>query len=108
MPIGWGVLGTGSLAKNYMGPAIGKARDTRLVAVCDIRLDVAQEFASRNGIERVYDSLDKMLSDPEIDVLLIATPNNQHAAQTLRAAEAGKHVLRKTHGADGARLRPYD
>ncbi len=93
MPIGWGILGTGSLAKNHMGPAIGKAVDTKLVAVCDVRLDVAQEFAGRNGVERAYDSLEKMLEDPEMEVLLIATPNNQHAEQTLRAAEAGKHVL---------------
>jgi predicted dehydrogenase len=76
-----------------MGPAISKARDTKLVAVCDVRLDAAQEFASRHGVERTYDSLEKMLEDPEMEVLLIATPNNQHAQQTLRAAKAGRHVL---------------
>lgn len=93
MPIGWGILGAGSLAKNHMGPAIGKSVDAKLVAVCDVTLDVAQKFASQHGVNRAYDSLDKMLEDPELEVLLIATPNYLHAQQTIRAAEAGKHVL---------------
>ena len=93
MPIGWGILGTGSLVKNHMGPAIGKAADARLVAVCDVNSEMAREFAGKHGVSRVYDTLDKMVEDPDIDVLLIATPNNLHARQTIQAAEAGKHVL---------------
>jgi predicted dehydrogenase len=93
MSLGWGILGLGSLAKNHMGPAIGRAARTKLVAVCDLTMGQAEEFASRYGAKRAYDSIDKLLKDPEIDVLLVATPNSLHARHTIQAAEAGKHVL---------------
>ncbi|MFC2007838.1 Gfo/Idh/MocA family protein [Chloroflexota bacterium] len=93
MPIGWGIIGTGNHANNVTAPALNKAANGKLVAVCDLNEERAKEFATKHGVERTYDSLDKMLEDPELDVLYIATPNKLHAPQTIQAAEAGKHVL---------------
>jgi len=93
MSIGWGIIGLGSLAKEQFGPALSSDPKSKLVAVCDVTMELAESFAASYGVERAYDSLEKMLKDPELDVLLIATPNNFHAEQTIQAAEAGKHVL---------------
>ena len=93
MAIGWGVIGTGNHVNRFMGPAIGKAANTKFVAVCSRSLERAQEFAAKHGVERAYDSLEKMLEDPEVDVVYVATPNNVHLRDTVQAAEAGKHVL---------------
>jgi len=93
MTIGWGIVGTGTHASNVTAPALTSVTNTELVAVCDINMELAKECAAKNGVERTYDSLEKMLEDPELDVVYIATPHNLHAQQTIQAAEAGKHVL---------------
>ena len=93
MSLGWGILGTGAIAERAIGPALSRAANTKLVAVCDCDMERAKSFAAKYRVERYYDSLEKMLGDPELNVLFIATPNSQHAQQTIQAAEAGKHVL---------------
>lgn len=93
MPIRWGIIGAGNYARNVTAPAITSAANTKLVAVCDINGKLAQELADKHGIERTYDSLEKLLNDPELDVVYIATPHSLHARQTMLAAEAGKHIL---------------
>ncbi|MBM4433193.1 MAG: Gfo/Idh/MocA family oxidoreductase [Chloroflexi bacterium] len=89
----WGIIGIGAHADRAMCPAISKSADTKLLAVCSRSLERARSFASKHGAERAYDSLKRMLEDPELDVLYIATPNSLHAEHTIQAAEAGKHVL---------------
>jgi len=93
MTIGWGIIGTGAHANRFMGPAIGKVANVKFVAACDISMELAKEFAAKHSVERVYDSFEKMLEDPELDVVYVATPNNLHAQHTIQASEAGKHVL---------------
>jgi 1,5-anhydro-D-fructose reductase (1,5-anhydro-D-mannitol-forming) len=92
MTIGWAMIGTGRIHK-WMVPAIKEAEDTELVAVLSRDKARAAAFAKEHGIERSYDSLDELLRDPEIDVVYVASPNGLHALQTIKAAEAGKHVL---------------
>jgi len=92
MTIGWGIIGTGNHANRFMGPAISKASNAKFVAACDIDIELAKEFADKHGVARAYDSFEKMLEDPEVDVVYVATPNNLHARHTTQAAEAGKHV----------------
>lgn len=89
----WGIIGAGEIAGRAMGPALNQAAGTRLAAVYSRSLDRARSFAGRFNAEKAYDSLEKMLRDPELDAVYIATPNSLHAAQTVQAAEAGKHVL---------------
>ncbi|MFC1978199.1 Gfo/Idh/MocA family protein [Chloroflexota bacterium] len=93
MTIGWGIIGIGIHANSYMAPAISKAANTKLAAICHRSLERAEEFATRHGIERAYESFEEMIDDPKVDVVYVATPNNLHAQHTIQAAEAGKHVL---------------
>jgi len=93
MTIGWGIIGIGAHAERALAPALNRAANTKLVAVCSRSMERAQNFAAKHKAERAYDSLEKMLEDPDLDVLYVATPNGLHAQQTIQAAEAGKHVL---------------
>jgi predicted dehydrogenase len=76
-----------------MSVALNAAADTKLVSVHSRNADNAQAYAAKYKAERGYHDLDAMLADPELDSVYIATPNSVHAAQAIRAAEAGKNVL---------------
>ncbi len=93
MVIGFGIIGIGSHANHFMAPAIGKAANTKLVAACSRSIERARDFAAKHGVERAYESFEKMLEDPAVDAVYVATPNSLHAQHTIQAAEAGKHVL---------------
>ncbi|MBI2832747.1 MAG: Gfo/Idh/MocA family oxidoreductase [Chloroflexi bacterium] len=90
---GWGIVGTGWLASNYIAPALAKATNTRLVAVYSRDKSRGADFAAKHGAERSYDSFDMLASDPDVKVVHLTSPNALHAEQTIRLAEAGKHVL---------------
>jgi predicted dehydrogenase len=92
MTIGWAMIGTGRVHR-WIAPALKQARDTRLVAVLSRDRVRAAAFAEEYGIVRGYDSLDELLRDPEVDVVYVGSPNAHHAFQTIKAAEAGKHVF---------------
>lgn len=82
--IRWGVVGCGWVARDYVIPAIQKASNAELTAVCD------RNPAAVNGF--VNSSLPELLA-AEIDAVYVATPNDSHAAIVTQAAKAGKHVL---------------
>jgi 1,5-anhydro-D-fructose reductase (1,5-anhydro-D-mannitol-forming) len=91
--VGWGIIGAGKLADIAIAPAIVHHDDSHLVAVCGRDIGRAEEFAGRHGGERAYDDYAQFLTDPGVDVVYIATPNNLHRSQVVAAVEAGKHVL---------------
>jgi predicted dehydrogenase len=93
MTIGWSIVGIGHFADHAIGPAMGRAADTKLTAVCSRSMERARIFSEKHGAQRAYDSFEKMLKDPEVDAVYIAAPNHLHAPLTVQAAEAGKHVL---------------
>ena len=64
-----------------------------LVAICDIRLEVAQAVADELGIQRVVEDYHELLVDPEIEAILIATSTDTHAFIMKDVAEAGKHIF---------------
>ncbi len=64
-----------------------------LVAVCDIRLNVAQAVANELGIQRVVKDYNELLADKEIEAVLIATSTDTHASIMEDAATAGKHIF---------------
>lgn len=90
---GWALVGTGWLAGDNLAPAINMASSAKLVAVHSRDKERGTAFAAKYGIEKSYDSFGEMLSDPEVEVVYIASPNSLHASQTIQAAEAGKHIL---------------
>lgn len=93
MTIGWGIVSTGRHPDTKMAPAINEAEDASLAAVMSRDIGRAEAFAQKHGAETAYDDLEALLRDPAVDVVYIASPNALHAEQTVRVAQAGKHVL---------------
>ncbi len=89
----WGIIGCGAFVERGMGLALNATADTKLVSVYSRSSDKAQACATKYKAERAYHDLEAMLADPGLDSVYIATPNNMHAAQAIRAAQAGKNVL---------------
>jgi 1,5-anhydro-D-fructose reductase (1,5-anhydro-D-mannitol-forming) len=91
--LGWGVIGIGDIVKTTMAPAIVAEPECDLVAGVSRDQGRADAFASQFGARFAYTDYDAMLANPEVEAVLIATPNVFHADQVVAAARAGKHVL---------------
>jgi predicted dehydrogenase len=89
----WGIIGPGEIAGRSAAPGLAKARGSELYSTCGRNIATAQAFSDKWHAAKAFDSLDEFLSDPSLDAVYIATPNNMHAEQTIRAAQAKKHVL---------------
>ena len=88
----WGLLAPGRIAADFV-ETLHANSDQRMHAVASRSLDRATAFASRFGIGRVYDSYERLVADPGIDIVYIAAPHSEHRALALLAIAAGKHVL---------------
>lgn len=88
----FGILGTAAIARNSLVPAI-QATEHEVFAIASRDADRAQAFADEFGIERSYGSYDDMLADSDLDAVYIPLPNTLHEEWTIRAAEAGLHIL---------------
>lgn len=93
MGLQWGIIGAGKIAERQMVTAIGQASGQRLVAVMKRELAEARKFADGHGVPNAYDDSGALLAEPEVQAVYVATPPHLHAAQTVAAAQAGKHVL---------------
>ena len=89
----WGILGAAKFAREHMGPAIHAARSAELVALATRDAARAAPFHAFCPHMAVHDSYDALLSDPEVDAVYIPLPNHMHVEWTLKALDAGKHVL---------------
>src|SRR3989442_1693010 len=89
----FGILGAARIAPMALvKPARGVA-GVSVVAVAARDPERARRFAARHGIPRVAPSYEALLADPEVDAIYNPLPNALHARWTIRALEAGKHVL---------------
>ncbi|MEV4737361.1 MULTISPECIES: Gfo/Idh/MocA family protein [unclassified Microbacterium] len=88
----WGVLGPGEIASAFT-KALHDHTDQRVVAVGSRSEERSAPFAADHGVERSHASYKNLLSDPSVDIVYIATPNNVHRDHALAAIAAGKHVL---------------
>lgn len=89
----WGILSTASIGKRSVIPGIQESSRNIVVAVASHNLQKAQKFAEELGIAKAYGSYEDLLNDPDIDAVYIPLPNHLHKPWTIKAAEAGKHVL---------------
>lgn len=89
----WGILGTSRFALGTMAPAIHAAHRSHLKSVATRSADRAAPFVERFPRITVEASYDAILADPEIDAVYIPLPNALHTEWSIKAAEAGKHVL---------------
>ncbi len=94
---GWAIVGLGQLALGQIMPAFGLCQHSRPTAVVSGHPDKARTVANAYDIADDaiynYDNFDQIAKDDRIDVVYIVLPNSMHAEYTIRALEAGKHVL---------------
>ncbi|MDT7855509.1 Gfo/Idh/MocA family oxidoreductase [Rubrivirga sp. S365] len=90
--IGWGVVGAGWVARDYVGPGIAASANGRVVAACDLDAAALDAFLPDHDLERTT-SLDALLARDDVDAVYVATPNDAHLGPVRAAAAAGKAVL---------------
>ncbi len=96
-PLGWALVGLGSLSTNQLAPALQKTTNCRLAGIVTGTPAKAERWKTRYGIpDRSiynYENMESMADNPDIDVVYVVTPNALHAEHTIKAARAGKHVF---------------
>jgi xylose dehydrogenase (NAD/NADP) len=88
----WGVLSTARINQKLLAGA-RLAPNVDVVAVGSRDRERGEVFAAEHGIGRVHGSYDDLLADPEVEAVYIPLPNSLHVPWSIRALEAGKHVL---------------
>src|SRR5688500_14116433 len=90
----WGIIGTGTRGNQTHVPAIHAAEQCELLALCDVAEDRLGAAANRAGKKvATYADYQKLLANPDVNAVVIATPNLLHREMLLAALQAGKHVL---------------
>ena len=88
----WGLLSTARITTALLDP-LRVSKRNQLLAVASRSQDKADAYARRNKVKRAYGSYTDLLADPDIDVIYNPLPNHLHAEWTIKAVQAGKHVL---------------
>lgn len=88
---GWGIMGTGRIAKQF-AECLEMTAEGKIVAVGSRKLETAQEFCDRFG-GKAYGSYQEMVNDPDVDIVYVATPHQVHEEDVVMAAKAGKAIL---------------
>src|SRR5882672_6632392 len=89
----WGILGAAAIALKKVIPAMQKGEWSQVVAIASRDLGKAEETARALGIPKAYGSYEELLADPQIEAIYNPLPNQLHVPWSIKAAEAGKHVL---------------
>ncbi len=89
----WGVLGAAKIATTKVIPAMQGGEWSEVVGIASRDLEKARRVAAELGIPKAYGSYEELLADPAIEALYNPLPNHLHVPWSIRAAEAGKHVL---------------
>ena len=89
----WGVLSTAKIGLKKVIPAMQLGEYSSVVAIASRDLAMAREAAEGLGIATAYGSYEELLADPDVDAIYNPLPNHLHVPWTIKAAEAGKHVL---------------
>ena len=89
----WGVLGAAKIAVEKVIPAMQEGQESEVLAIASRDLEKARRAAKTLGVAKTYDSYEALLADPEIEAVYNPLPNHLHVPWTIKAAEAGKHVL---------------
>jgi predicted dehydrogenase len=90
--IRWGIIGCGDVSEKKSGPGFQKANHSELIAVMRRTSEKAEDYARRHRVPKWYDDADKLINDPEVDAVYIATPPETHKNYTLRVSAVGKPV----------------
>ncbi len=91
--IRWGILSTAKIGVDKVIPAMQRGALTEVVAIASRSEAKARQAADKLGIKTAHGSYEALLADPEVDAVYNPLPNDQHVPWSIRALEAGKHVL---------------
>jgi predicted dehydrogenase len=89
----WGIISTANIGREKVIPAIQKGKFCEVAAIASRRKEEAEKAAAQLNIPKAYGSYEELLADDEIDVVYIPLPNHLHVEWTIKAMQAGKHVL---------------
>jgi predicted dehydrogenase len=92
-PVNWGIISTALIGTAKVIPAMKKSKHCRIQAIASRDLALAKKWAKELGIPRAYGSYEELLADREIEAVYNPLPNHLHVPWSIKAAEAGKHVL---------------
>src|SRR5262245_28208228 len=92
MSVKWGLLST-ALINGAILAGAAESSDVDVIAVASRDEERARSYADQHGLERSYGSYEGLLTDADVEAVYISLPNSLHAEWTLRALDAGKHVL---------------
>ncbi|HYW34480.1 MAG TPA: Gfo/Idh/MocA family oxidoreductase [Balneolaceae bacterium] len=91
--INWGILSTAKIGVEKVIPALQKSQHGEVVAIASRSKDRARKAADQLGIATAYGSYEELLQDTRVDAIYNPLPNHLHVPWTIKALEAGKHVL---------------
>lgn len=91
--IRWGILSTAKIGTEKVIPAMQQGQFCDITAIASRNADSARHAADKLGIPKAHGSYEELLADPEIDAVYNPLPNHLHVAWSIKALEAGKHVL---------------
>ncbi len=94
-PLRIGVLGLGAIAQTAHLPVLSKLRGVQLAALCDNDFAKARSLAQRFGVRDTYTDVEELLEQPDLDAIVVATPNHLHEIHVLSALKARKRTLRR-------------
>src|SRR5947207_10115475 len=89
----WGILSTARIGTAKVIPAMQRGEWSEVVAIASREPEKARQAAARLGIPKAYGSYEELLADPDVEAVYNPLPNHLHVPWSIRAAEAGKHVL---------------
>ncbi len=90
--IRWGIIGCGDVTEVKSGPGFQKSEGSELIAVMRRNGKLAEDYARRHNVPKWYYDANKLINDPDVDAVYIATPPSTHKEYTIAVASAGKPV----------------
>lgn len=89
----WGILGVARVATNHVIPAMQRGQYSEITAIASRDFDKAKRASATFGIPKAYGSYEELVADPDVEAIYNPLANHLHVPWSIRAAEAGKHVL---------------
>jgi predicted dehydrogenase len=90
--IKWGIIGCGDVTEVKSGPAFNKVKNSELVAVMRRDEEKVKDYALRHNVPKWYTNAEKLINDPQVNAIYIATPPSSHEEYAIMAFQAGKPV----------------
>jgi predicted dehydrogenase len=88
--VNWGMIGCGQVTEVKSGPGLYKSENSSLIGVYNIDFEHALDYIRRHNVEKAYRTVEELLSDPQVDIVYVATPPKFHYQYAMDILRAGK------------------